>query len=458
MTSNERRSVFSLALLYALRMLGLFMVLPVFMIYGQDLIGANELLLGLAIGAYGLSQAVFQIPFGALSDRFGRKRLILLGLVLFALGSVLAAISESIWGVILGRFLQGAGAIASVLMALLSDLTSEESRTRGMAIVGMSIGISFSLALVLGPLIADWSGLQGLFWVTAGLAVFGMLWLVYFVPSPVSRSKNRDTRLFRDQLGDVLKHRELLRLDWGIFSLHLCLTALFLAVPAALVGHAGMEVSEHWLVYLSVMVLSFFAMIPFIIVGEKKQKMKPVFLFAIALLAGSSLSAVWTQESFSAFWVSLFLFFMAFNLLEASLPSLVSKLSPAGSKGTAMGVYSTSQFLGAFLGGVLGGWVLSYHAEQGVFVLVAIVASLWLLVAATMAKPSAETGMVVTLGSIQNAMEAERVSAALTEVPGVEEVTVVAEDHVAYLKVIKKELDQTALENVKRQFGAMRAS
>jgi len=453
MTPNERRSVFSLAMLYALRMLGLFMVLPVFMLFGQELEGANSILLGLALGAYGLSQAIFQIPFGALSDRYGRKRLIFAGLILFALGSILAAVSTHIWGVILGRFLQGAGAIASVLMALLSDLTSEESRTKAMAMVGMSIGVSFSLALVVGPIVAGWAGLSGIFWLTAVLAGVGMLWLFWFVPSPVSKLKSRDTRLFRSQLGDVMRHRELLRLDWGIFSLHLCLTALFLAVPMALVGHAGIDANDHWLVYLSVMVLSFFAMVPFIIIGEKKQKMKPVFLFAIGILILSSISSVWSQEAFATFWFSLFFFFMAFNLLEASLPSLVSKLAPAGSKGTAMGVYSTSQFLGAFLGGVLGGWILGVFGESGVFVFVSGVAVIWLFVAFFMARPNAETGMTLPLASMAGDREAEDITAALSQVAGVEEVTLVPGDQVAYLKVVKSELDMSALDVIRQRFG-----
>jgi MFS family permease len=294
MTGIERRSVFSLAFLYATRMLGLFMVLPVFVIYGQELEGATDLLIGFAIGAYGLSQALFQIPFGALSDRYGRKKLIAIGLLLFFVGSVFAAAADNIYGVILGRFLQGSGAIASVLMALLSDLTSEQSRTKAMAMVGMSIGVSFSVALVVGPVIAQWSGLAGIFWVTAALALFGMVWLVTFVPTPVQSFKNRDTRVFKDQLFEVIKNKELLRLDFGIFILHMSLTAMFIAVPYSLLEQVKMPASDHWWVYLTVMLLSFFAMVPFIIVGEKKRKMKAVFIFAIGLLGLASLSALWT--------------------------------------------------------------------------------------------------------------------------------------------------------------------
>ncbi len=452
MTSNERRSVFALAFLYASRMLGLFMVLPVFMIYGKSLNGASDVLLGVAIGIYGLSQALFQIPFGALSDRFGRKPLILFGLLLFFVGSVVAATASDVYTVIAGRFLQGAGAIASVLMALLSDLTSEESRTKAMALVGMSIGLSFSLALVLGPLIAEVSGLQGVFWVTAGLALVGVFWLYWCVPTPVHSSRHRDTRLFKDQLSAVLKNSDLMRLDIGIFMLHLSLTAMFIAVPISLLQQAGLAVGAHWKVYLSVMVLSFFAMVPLIIIGEKRQKMKGVFVFAIALLSFSALTSIWTQHSFTWFWASLFFFFMAFNLLEASLPSLVSKLSPAGAKGTAMGVYSTSQFLGAFFGGLMGGWVLARHQEQGVYLMVSLLAIVWLIIATSMRKPSSETAMTLNFLAVPNTFVAESISAELSSVRGVEDVVVVIEDGVAYLKVVKSQLDQNGLDEVLRKY------
>lgn len=455
MTGKERQSVISLALLYATRMLGLFMVLPVFVLYGQQLEGSTELLMGVAIGAYGLSQAIFQVPFGALSDRFGRKRLISIGLVLFFLGSVLAAVSEDIYGVIVGRFLQGSGAIASVLMALLSDITSEESRTKAMAMIGMSIGVSFSVALVVGPLFGELFGLQGIFWLTAGLAVFGLFWLWMFVPTPVQGLKHRETRLFKDQLGATLRNKELLRLDWGIFALHLCLTAMFIAVPMSLLNKVHVPAEDHWLVYLTVMVFSFFSMVPFIIVGEKKRKMRPVFLFAIALLAVSALSAQWTLTDFWGFWFSLFFFFMAFNLLEASLPSLVSKISPAGGKGTAMGVYSTSQFFGAFVGGVIGGWVLSLYGESGVYVFVSVMCLLWLGIAFGMKNPNPETAMALHFEQIKSVDNAQLISEQLSLVPGVEEVVVIPEDAIAYLKVIKTELDLEALQQKHKEFGGL---
>jgi len=447
MIASERRAVFSLSLLYSLRMLGLFMILPVFVIYGADLKHASGVLLGVAIGAYGLSQAMFQIPFGALSDRYGRKKLIFLGLLLFLIGSVVAALSDDIYGVILGRFLQGSGAIASVLMALLSDLTSEENRTKSMALIGMSIGISFSIALIVGPLISSAFGIKGIFWITALLAAFGMLWLLVFVPSPVHKVSDRNTRLFGSQLKDVLANVELLRLDFGIFALHLCLTAVFIALPMSLQEKAGLVTEEHWWIYLTVLVSSFFAMIPFIIIGEKKQKMKQVFVFAVSLLSLSAFSFIFTQYELTSFWLSLFFFFMAFNLLEAILPSLVSKLSPAGNKGTAMGVYSTSQFMGAFVGGTLGGVMLTMFHESGVYVLVASVCFLWVIVAKSMQKPNHETGMTLQFTKIDQD-SAQIISTRLSSVPGVEEVVVIPQDGVAYLKVIKSELNLKQLDDV----------
>lgn len=447
MNASERRAVFSLGLLYASRMLGLFMVLPVFFIYGRNLEQANEVLMGLAIGAYGLSQALFQIPFGALSDRFGRKKLIFAGLVIFFLGSVLAASSDHIYGVILGRFLQGAGAIASVLMALLSDLTSFESRTKAMALIGMSIGVSFTVALILGPIIAASFGLQGVFWITALLAVLGMLCLYYVVPTPLSATKDRNSGVFKDQVREVLKNAELLRLNLGIFVLHLCLTAVFIAVPITLQQRLGLAAEEHWWVYLTVMFLSFIAMVPFIIYGEKKQQMKKTFIFAISMLMLASLSFISTQVTFSFFWASLFFYFMAFNLLEASLPSLVSKLSPAASKGTAMGVYSTSQFLGAFVGGVLGGWLLSQYQESGVYILVASMSFIWLLIARTMRNPTNEAGMTLHFSKLVKGNQTE-LSQALKEIGGVEEVVLVVDDQLAYLKVNKAELNQQDLDHL----------
>lgn len=452
MNSAERKSVLSLAMLYATRMLGLFMVLPVFVLYSDSLAEATPTLIGVAIGAYGLSQALLQIPFGALSDRFGRKPMLYVGLTIFCVGSVVAAVSDTIYGVILGRFIQGAGAIAAVIIALLSDLTTAESRTKAMALVGASIGLSFTVALIVGPVVAEFGGLQAIFWLTAVLAFAALLWSIFVIPNPKVLTKNRDSRVFKDQLNDVLKDRELLRLDFGIFVLHLALTAMFIAIPMTLVTQAGLPAADHWWLYLIVLLGSFFAMVPFIIIGEKHNKMKLVFCFAILLILASSLSMNWAADALGFFVVALFIFFMGFNLLEASLPSLVSKISPAGSKGTAMGVYSTSQFMGAFFGGFSGGAILSAFGVQGVYVMTSVLAFAWLFVAVSMKNPKYEKTMTVFFNASLDEFQLNELSRELMLVSGVEDAVVVS-DGVAYLKVSSKQFDDRDLEQLKQRFA-----
>jgi len=444
MNALEKRSVAALASVYAMRMLGLFMILPVFVLLGSDLDGATPALIGLAIGGYGLSQALLQIPFGMLSDRFGRKRMIYIGLVLFAGGSMIAAAADSIYGVILGRILQGSGAIASVLMALLSDLTREEQRTKAMATVGVSIGLAFSLSLVVGPLLGDIVGLAGIFYITAALALVAMLIVYKLVPQPLQPAIRRDSQPVKAMLGQVLRDPRLLRLDFGIFALHLVLTATFLVVPSLLKNEVGLEVSSHWWFYLTVVVTSFFAMVPFIIIGEKKRRMKPVLNGAIALLIAAVIGLSLVSGRLELAWLALFFFFMAFNLLEASLPSLISKESPAGSKGTAMGAYSTAQFTGAFLGGSVGGLLLGTVGVGGVLGLMVAVLCCWLGVALTMAPPSHAASFVVQLrdSALTNIVEIDRI---LRGLPGVEDVVVFEGADTAYLKVDRQYFDEDCL-------------
>ena len=444
MNALEKRSVVALASVYAMRMLGLFMVMPVFVLLGTDLQGATPALLGLAIGAYGLSQALLQIPFGLLSDRVGRKKMIYLGLILFASGSLLAASTDSIYVVIAGRILQGAGAIASVLMALLSDLTREEERTKAMATVGISIGLSFSVSLVLGPLLGAAWGLSGIFYVTAVMALLALVVVARVVPTPHTHKVSADTHPAREMVGRVLADGRLLRLDFGIFVLHLVLTALFLVFPTMLQDRLGLASSSHWWFYLSVMVLSFFAMVPFIIIGEKKRKMKPILCMAIALLTAATATLTQVNASLWAAWGVLFFFFMAFNLLEASLPSLISKEAPAASKGTAMGVYSTSQFFGAFLGGALGGYLLQSAGVEGVLWLMAGCLLVWLLAALTMPAPSYTTSLVLELrDALENTFD--DVDRQLRRLPGVKDVVIVENASTAYLKVDRQHFREDQL-------------
>ena len=446
MSGSETRAASGLALVFAFRMLGMFMVLPVLATYGMDLAGATPALIGLAIGAYGLTQALLQIPFGVISDRIGRLPVIYLGLVIFALGSVLAAQADSIWGVIAGRVLQGAGAISAAVMALLSDLTREQHRTKAMAMIGMSIGLSFAVAMVVGPLLTRAFGLSGLFLATAGLAVIGIALVAFVVPSAHSALQHRESGVARQVLGPTLRHPDLLRLDVGIFVLHAILMASFVALPLAFVERGGLPKEEHWWVYLTALLVSFFAMVPFIIYGEKKRKMKRVLLGAVSVLLVSEVFFWQWADSLRGLVIGTVIFFTAFNLLEASLPSLVSKVSPAGGKGTAMGVYSTSQFLGAALGGIIGGWLFQHGGLGMVFLGCAVLCAVWLVVALSMNEPPYVTSlrMPLTPEAVREAGLTERLMA----VPGVTDAVVVAEEAAIYIKLDTKILDRTTLERL----------
>lgn len=440
----ERRAITSLASLYAFRMLGLFMVLPVLALYGDEYSGSTPLMLGVALGAYGFTQALLQIPFGILSDRWGRKPVIALGLVIFALGSVVAACADSVYELILGRCLQGGGAIASAIMAMVADLTSDESRTKAMASIGASIGLSFSVALVLGPVLAGWGGISSLFWATVALALVGLWVLWRWVPTPAIKGRHREAGAVPELLRTTLVHPQLLRLNLGIFALHFVLMACFLVMPSILELQLGFVRDQHWTIYLPLLVLAFVAMVPFIIIAEKRRKIKPIFVAAVALLA--SMIALMGEMTGSrwGFLTALFFFFMAFNLLEATLPSLMSKLAPAGAKGTASGIYSTCQFLGAFAGGVSAGWLLEYESASAVFSLCAILVAGWLLLALTMSTPRFLSGVQIPLLAEQLSQADDLLSA----LPGVVEVVLIHEETTAYLKVDPSIFDRNSVAEI----------
>ncbi len=444
MTPTERRAAMSLATIFSTRMLGLFMILPVFALYSGELSGATPFLIGVAIGIYGLTQGLFQIPFGMLSDRVGRKPVIFMGLVIFVIGSIVAAMSDSITGVIIGRALQGAGAIAAAVMALAADLTREEHRTKAMAMIGVSMGISFSLSLVLGPIIDGMFGISGIFWITAGLAMFGMVILATVVPTPVVTRFHRDAEAEPAKFKDVIRDAQLLRLDYGICALHMILTASFVAVPLALSEKAGLSSDSHWIVYLVVMLIAFMGMVPFIIIAEKKRKMKQVFTGAVCVLTVALLFMAWFESNLYGLAGAMLLFFLAFNLLEASLPSLVSKIAPADMKGTAMGVYTSSQFLGAFIGGVVGGWLYENVGSESVFYFCAAAAVIWIFLAGTMKQPRYLAAHMVNIGEV-SVDGAKDLAAKMSRINGVEEVVIVREDGVAYLKVDSKVVNMDEL-------------
>jgi MFS family permease len=383
MSPVERRAGASLASIFALRMLGLFLILPVFSVYAAGLPGGDNLaLVGFALGAYGLTQAIFQIPFGIASDIFGRKRVIVIGLLVFALGSFVAAWAPDLHWIIVGRVLQGAGAISAAVTALAADLTREEHRTKVMAMIGSSIGLVFALSLVGAPVLYGWIGMGGLFVMTGVLALAAIVLLFKGVPPAPPPHGHEKLPLRR-----VILDADLMRLNLGIFILHMVQMAMFVVLPHALVDHGGLAAADHWMVYLPAVLVSFVVMVPAIIAAERKDKMRPVFRAAVALLVVVQLGLLFFGQGLWTLGLWLLLFFVAFNILEASLPSLVSRTAPAGARGAALGVYNTTQAMGLFVGGALGGYIAQHFGDNAVFAACAGLAVVWSGVAATMNFP-----------------------------------------------------------------------
>ncbi len=380
MTRQELRSSGSLALIFALRMLGLFLVLPVFALEAQHYAGGNDpAMVGLALGMYGLTQAVFQLPLGLASDRFGRKKVIIVGLLVFALGSLAAALADSLMGLVWGRALQGAGAVSAAVTALLADLTRDSVRTKAMAMVGGSIALMFSLALVLSPLLAGWVGLSGIFWITLALTLAGIATVLWVVPpEPVQH-----TAMPRGRFADLLAYPDLLRLNAGVFVLHTVQMAMWVAVPTLLV-QAGLVKTAHWQVYLPAVLLSF-AALGRLFAMERKGQLRSALLLAIVLvlLVQAGLGALTLAGGAPSLWLlgaAMLVFFIGFNMLEATQPSLVSRMAPERLRGAALGAYNTLQSLGLFAGGFLGGWLSRHGSLTGVFAATALLCVVWLVV------------------------------------------------------------------------------
>lgn len=399
MTRAELRASLAFASLYALRMFGLFLILPVFAVHASGMPGgADPILVGLVLGIYSLTQGVLQLPFGMASDRFGRKPVIIFGLLLFALGSAVAALADDIGMTLLGRAVQGAGAISAALTASIADHTRDSQRTKAMAMVGASIGLTFALSLVLGPLLYAGIGMSGLFAVTGVLALAGIAVVVFAVPprppaalaDAVGATVASGARgeapaaapAARTTLRAVLRNGDLMRLNVGIFALHLVQMAMFVVLPAWLIERAGLPLSDHWTVYLPVVLASFAVMTPALGWGERAGRVRTVFLLAVALVLVVQLGFALQPLGLLVFAVLLLVFFSGFNVLEALIPSLVSRFAPADARGTALGVYNTVQALGLFAGGAVGGWASRAFGPASVFLACAAVMAVWLAVAA----------------------------------------------------------------------------
>ena len=447
MTSTERIASIGLASIYGLRMLGLFIILPIFALYAAKLPGGqSHLLMGIALGAYGLTQSILQIPAGWMSDRYGRKPIIYIGLVMFALGSFVAASAGSIYWVIAGRAIQGAGAINAAVMALTADLTREEHRTKAMAMIGMTIGVTFSLSLVLSPLLNGMLGVPGIFALTGMLALLALVIVRFVIPDPAITHFHSDTEATGGKFAEVLKNRDLLRLDFGIFSLHAILMSVFMQVPFVLEKN-GLAVSQHWKIYLPVMLAAFALMVPPIIIAESRGKMKQVFVGAVALAACGQVVLMLMQNSLWGLSVALLIFFTAFNVLEATLPSMISKVAPLAAKGTAMGVYSSVQFLGAFFGASVGGALMQFVGGNAVFVFAILLLLVWLAVASSMRPLALVRTKLYHLGQM-SADQGAQLQQTLSQLQGVREALVVVAEGMVCLKVEMQGFDEETVERL----------
>ncbi len=446
MNQLETRTALSLAAVFAARMLGLFMILPILPLLAKDLNHSTPFLIGLCVGIYGLTQALLQIPLGMISDKIGRKPVIIGGLIVFAIGSVLAAMTDNIYVIIAARAIQGSGAIAATSMALAADLSREDHRAKMMAFIGMSIGASFAIAMVLGPVISQWGGLSAVFWLTAALAIIGILLVTFVVPNPKLTKTHRDVGIMKSYVKPVLTQSTLLRMNLSVFSLHLLMTANFAVLPLIFRDSLELATADHWRIYLPVLFCSIIFSLPMIIIAEKFRKSKICFIIAVLLIVLSQVLLANINFTLFPLVFAFLLFFIGFNFLEAMQPSLVAKYSDVSAKGTAMGVYSTSQFLGIFVGGALGGLVLQNFGIQGVFIFGICVALLFLMVAISLPKPDYFKSKLVKL-SDEFLLDVEATTNQLLNIAGIKQAAIAADEGVAYIKIDKLEFDQSRLDN-----------
>ena len=448
MFPHEWRASTTLSGVYALRMLGMFLVLPVLAMYAASLPGAedNKTLVGLAMGIYGLTQALLQLPLGIASDKFGRKKTIYAGLVVFAAGSFLAAAADTLPLLVAARAIQGAGAVSAAVTALLADLTRDGVRTRAMAMIGLSIGLTFSVSLVVAPMIADVVGVRGLFLLTGILTVASIGVVAFMTPDPEFSKLHEDTQAQPARIGEVLKHRQLLNLDFGIFALHAAQMALFTALPFAMT-QLGLEKIQHWKVYLPSTVAGLVVMVPLIIIGETRNRLKQVFILGIVCIAAAQIGLLSGMHSIWLITVYLIVYFIGFNVLEASLPSMVSKIAPSDLKGTAMGVYNTMQSVGLFAGGAAGGLLFQKYGFVGVFAFCSTLMLLWLVLAVLSPAPKPVKNLSYPVGRVWQGNQ-EGLYHALSGLEGVEDISFSFDRQTVYIKVLQKGFDQAAAEDI----------
>lgn len=434
MKYSWNKTVFPIAAIFSFRLLGLFLLIPVFTLYAGHLDGSTPTLIGFALGSYGLTQGLLQIPFGMLSDKIGRKPMITIGLLLFASGSLLGAVTDSINGMIIARILQGAGAIGSVLIALLADLTLEEQRTKAMAVIGLTIGTSFSLAMIISPAITHYYGLSGIFYLTTILAILGIILLYLIIPNPIKEQFHADSEANLSLIKPVIYNLHLQRLNFGIFCQHFILTSTFFSIPMLLKYQVeNGQLDQQWHFYLPLMLFSFVLMIPFIIISERKKLLKVVFVISILLTSLTQGLLAWTSQNW--FWLCLlmFIYFVSFNVLEATLPSLVSKQASPNTKGTAMGIYSTSQFLGIFFGGSLAGVLYQWHNNQAIFLINMLLGCIWLIISLSM-KPNVYFSTLILRYPAEN-QQPNLIVKKLLKLPGVKEIALVEEELILYIRI-----------------------
>lgn len=445
MYTKVQTTVASLAAIMAFRMLGLFMLLPVFSLYTNQIPFATPALIGIAIGIYGLLQACFQIPFGMLSDHIGRKPVITTGLILLGVGSIFAALSHSIYGIIIGRALQGAGAIGSTILAMIADVTHDEERSKAMVLVGIVIGFSFAIALIIGSIINPWFHIRGIFWMTVIFAIVGIILLHTIVltpPQPLLLHHEVQSEL--EYFKNVIRSSSLLRLDFGIFALHCILTAMFISIPIIIGRIINLTQYEQVFFYLIILLFTFIIAIPLIIISEKKRQLKWFFISAIILLIVCQFLLIAFHRSIIEIGIILFLFFSAFTLLEATLPSLISKIAPIRQKGTALGIYSSAQFFGIFLGGSLGGCILGHFQWIGVFIFCAIIGLLWLVLAMTMQNPPYFSTVIIKLDDYLK-QNLSSLKENLHIIPGISEAEILTHENLIYFKIDKKIITEEEL-------------